>query len=333
MRVISLYPKFKNKGGAQNVCIQLSSKLNTNEVGIILTYTSKSDIPLEYTQNDAVRFEALSLTNIRKYVANDTIFLSHHRKTTTILMLIRALLGKKLQIVHIAHNTFTSLRWLSLFPKNIIAVSSGVKNNLIEYFRVSPSYIQIIHNGLADCSNRSQARGTKTQILLAGRLTRVKQQVEFVRHTKGYLSKDIRIDFAGEGEDREILEQTIENDSRYRCIGLIDVHKHLPNYDYVCLYSQKEGLPLSLIEGCMYGKPLITNDILPVLDVNTDKYNGFVFPTWDSLIKGLNHLPPRESLEYKRLSLNARTRYEDLFTETRMINQYREYLEHIIQNG
>jgi glycosyltransferase, family 1 len=248
------------------------------------------------------------------------------------LMVMKSLCKKQLNIVHIAHNTFSSLRLFSLFPRYIISVSNGVKENLIKYFRVPKEYIHKIHNGLPDSAILSQGEGEGTSILFAGRLTQVKQQIEFVKRTKGKLGPGIRIDFAGSGEDEIKLMEEIKGDIHYRYIGQIDIHNYLPKYDYVCLFSRKEGLGLSLVEGCMYGKPLITNDILPVLDVNTNGYNGFVFPTWEALINGLNHLPKRDTPEYQSLSRNARLRYEERFTENAMIKSYREYLEEIMLN-
>lgn len=38
MKIISIYPNFKNKGGAQNITIQLAKELNGN-TPIILTNT------------------------------------------------------------------------------------------------------------------------------------------------------------------------------------------------------------------------------------------------------------------------------------------------------
>lgn len=330
MRIISVYPYFANRGGAQSVCLQLASKLNDDDLGVILTNSNLSDIPQDYLNNESIKFEPFSVSNVRKYMAHDTIFLSHHRKTTTILMLMKLLWGRKMNVVHVAHNTFSNLRHFSLFPKHIVSVSEGVKDNLIKYFRVPRERIYTIHNGLPDSGKLNEGKGEEIAILFAGRLTSVKQQVEFVRRTKGKLNQRIRIDFAGSGEDEPQLIEAIEDDVHYRYIGQINIHKHLPHYDYVCLFSQKEGLPLSLIEGGMYGKPLITNDILPVLDVNTDGYNGFVFSTWQALIDGLNRLPKRYADGYKRLSRNARLRYEERFTEEVMLEAYRKLFQNII---
>ena len=100
----------------------------------------------------------------------------------------------------------------------------------------------------------------------------------------------------------------------------------LSHYDYVLLFSEKEGLRSSLIEGRMFCKPLITNDIHAVLDVNEDKKTGFVYPTFEKLLEGLNQLLLSGSEEYKSLSANTRKKYVQNFTEERMIAAYKELL-------
>ena len=131
---------------------------------------------------------------------------------------------------------------------------------------------------------------------------------------------------AGVGDDELALKNAIGNSFQYHYLGQIPIFDELQNYDYVCLFSEKEGLPLSLIEGLMFGKPLITNDIPGALDVNVKNVTGFVCESYDMLINCLNSLPSRETPEYDNMSKNARKRYEALFTEEKMIIKYRELL-------
>lgn len=265
---------------------------------------------------------------VKKLADTHTIFLSHHRKTTLWLMMFKILLGKRLTVVHVAHNTFTNLRMFCLFPETVIAVSNGVKENLMDYFRIPEKRIKVVFNGLTDMRNHLKIRDKDRdiRILLPGRICPVKQQVELIRRTKGKLLSYIHIYFAGTGEDVELLKKEIGDSLQYHYIGFIDMAEQLNQYDYVCLFSQKEGLGLSLVEGLMFGKPLITNLLPAVLDVNEAGKTGFAYGDFDSLITGLNQLPFTDSEEYKRMSLNARKRYDDYFMEETMINNYRAIL-------
>jgi glycosyltransferase involved in cell wall biosynthesis len=236
-------------------------------------------------------------------------------------------------IVHVAHNIFTNLKYFTIFQKNIIAVSNAVKKNLIEYFGVKDSNVEVIYNGIEDALLKrhktylNQNYDLNIKILLAARICRVKRQVELVMHTKGFLNDNIELYFAGEGDEYDLLENTIGSCNQYKMLGHIDVLKEMDKYDYVCLFSQKEGFGISLIEGCMMGKPLLTNDIDAVLEINEHNYNGFVVKNWNELIECINKLPNRFSVEYKRLSSNSRKKYESFFTLDKMLDEYREYID------
>lgn len=327
MKILSIYPNFKNKGGAQNVVVQLARHLNDAEA-LILTNTPISEVPQDYRQA-GLHFVPFTWRNVLRSADKDTILFSHHRRSTTLLLLLRCLLRRRWKVVHVAHNTFHSLKWFSLFPKHIVAVSEGVKDNLVQYFGLPPERVKVIYNGLADRATPSQAQGETIKVLLLGRITAVKQQLELVKQTKGRLPRQLRIDFAGEGENQDPLQRLITNDSQFRYLGQVAVEETLPYYDYVCLFSQKEGLPLSLIESCMFAKPLITNNLAAVQEVNRAGYNGWVFASWHELVEGLQQLPTRESERYQEMSRNARQQYESLFTETKMIKEYRSFLSRI----
>ncbi|WP_276856376.1 glycosyltransferase family 4 protein [Bacteroides fluxus] len=326
IKIISVYPNFLNKGGAQDVALQLAEKLNEEVMPVVLTETHFAEIVPDYWNR--AKFVSFGWKAVRELANDNTVFLSHHRKSTSLLLLFSFLLRKKLHIVHVAHNTFNNLRFFSFFPKTVVAVSNGVKENLINYFHVPASHIIVVFNGIKDFRNDRNVKADKSEIhiLLSGRICTVKQQVEIVRQTRGKLAAHIHIFFAGTGSDLEVLKKEIENESQYHYIGFVDIEENLNRYDYVCLFSQKEGLPLSLIEGCMFGKPLITNNLSAVLDVNEAGETGFVFPDFGSLIQGLNNLPMPYSEEYRKLSLNARLKYEKVFTEERMIKKYKEII-------
>jgi glycosyltransferase involved in cell wall biosynthesis len=248
-------------------------------------------------------------------------------------MLLNNILQNKLFIVHVAHNTFTNLRYFTILPKNIIAVSNAVKHNLIDYFKINDKRIRVIYNGIEDARvNGNEIYNglndtSKIKILLAGRITKVKQQVELVINTKDALNSNIEIYFAGEGDTQKLLKEAIGQSNQYKLLGYTDIKKEMKNYDYVCMFSQKEGLGNSLIEGCMFGKPLLTNDIEAVLEINEHNYNGFVAKDWKELVMHINKLPNRSSDEYNRLSSNARKKYESFFTIDKMLSEYRDYID------
>lgn len=331
MKVISIYPNFSNNGGAQNIILKIAQSLNKYEP--IILSENVDDIDIDYKLQ--ANYLSFSFKVVRELAHRDVLFLSHHRKTTSVLLLYSYLIKNPLHIIHVAHNTFTNLKYLTLFPKRVIAVSNGVKENLIHYFHFPEQRIQVIFNGLEDYRSERCSRldAHNIRILIPGRICSVKQQVEIVKRTKGKLLSHVHIYFAGVGEDEFELRNVIGDSMQYHYLGYINLAENINRYDYVCLFSQKEGLPLSLIESCMFGRPMITNDLSSVMDVNVDGETGFVFKNFDSFITGLNTLPFTGTPEYIRLSNNARKRYEEYFTEDRMIEQYRRVIQDVLNNN
>lgn len=328
MKIVTVYPYLWDRGGAPDLALELARELNTEGRPIVLT---NSPLIHEYYKNSGIDYKRFSLKNIWRFcLGNGVIVISHHRKQTSILVLLNSILFfNRLKIVHVAHSTFDNLKWACFFPEKVIAVSNAVKDNLIQYFGIRKKSVTVIFNGMKDhyleyLDNRKVDGEIKIVLLAA--LFPVKQQIEFVKNTKGKISSNIKIYFAGKGPDEKALIDEIENSNQYVVLGFIDVYKELYNYDYVCLFSKKEGLPLSLIDGCMFAKPLITNDIKSVLDINMNGYNGFVVSEWERLIECINNLPLPGTGEYHRLSFNSRKVYEDNFLFYVMIDNYKKYL-------
>ncbi len=328
MKVVSVYPNFANKGGAQNVVLQLAEKLNeAAENRIVLTSTPVGSIEPDYRQRGT--FLKLGWRSVRNLTSEDTVFLSHHRKCTSLLLMYKKLFLPKMHVVHVAHNTFNNLRSFCLYPQRVVAVSHAVKSNLMDYFRLSEQRVTVIYNGLPDYRNHANMgrHPGEVHVLLAGRICAVKQQLEIVRQAKGKLSPHVHLFFAGVGADAVALQELIKGEAQLHYLGQVDMQKSLNQFDYICLFSQKEGLGLSLIEGCMFGKPMITNNLPVMLELNVAGETGFVYSDIASLVRGLNTLPLVDSEAYKRLSRNARARYELLFTEDKMVAQYKRLLE------
>ena len=329
--IVTVYPRFVSKGGAQDMAISIAKGLANGGEAIVMY--NNPEICEAYLKEE-VKFVKMTLPLIRHYYRKGAVFLSHHRKTTTFLKLLSfTVFRNKLRIVHVAHNTFNTLRRTTFLPTHIIAVSKTVKNNLIEYFKIPENRISIIYNGIKDHFNGVQNKefdADKIKILFLGRIVPVKRQIEFVNQTKGKLNKKIKIFFAGIGEDFEELITLTNNSLQYIPLGLINIYHDLYDYDFVCLFSEKEGLPLSLIEGCMFAKPLLTNNIPSSMEVNHPSFNGLSSHTWDGIINMINSLVEMKKEEYSRLSENSRKLFNKKFDYNVMIDRYRTYLDSII---
>lgn len=330
MIVVTVYPRFVSKGGAQDIALAVAKGISPNVPPIILF-----DNPniCDYYKKENVRWIKFKISTIRKLHKQGAIFISHHRKLTTRLMLISyVFFFNRLKVIHVAHNTFNTLKAVTIFPKRIIAVSKTVKENLVNYFKISEERVSVIYNGIIDKYDENKAHPydpENIKILFIGRIVPVKKQIEFFNISKGKINSNIKISFGGIGEEYDKLKELTKDNPQYHTLGLIDVNIELPKYDYVCLFSEKEGLPLSLIEGCMLAKPLLTNTIPSSLEVNKTGYNGYASDTWDGIIDMINRLSSISNHQYDQLSSNSRKLFISQFQHNVMIAKYRNYLNHV----
>ena len=331
MKSYILYNNFRTLGGAQQCSVNLAIHLfnKKNEI-IALTTTPLNKIHRDYKKYN-ITFKRFSFINLLKIKKDDLVF-CNDRLLTSLFVAFSFFTFRKSNSFYIARNTYNSGKLLSFFPKKIVAVSSGVKENLISYFQINPYRISVINDGIDDCFpeyKRERGKDRDIKILFVANINKIKRQVEVVNALKDKINHNIKIDFAGDGPLKQSLIKVIGDSKQFKFLGYINVFELLPDYDYVCLFSKNEGLGVSLIEGCMFYKPLITNNIKPVLEVNKPGFNGFVANDFNELANVLNNLPDRNSDEYKRLSVNARKVYENYFTSDIMLKKYHSLIKNL----
>ena len=301
----------------------LAEKLNTS-FPVVLISTPVNDVPGAY--RNRADYRPLSLSNVRRLADGNTLFISHHRKTTLILLLFRMLMFRRLPLVHVAHSTFTNLRRVTFFPKRCVAISQTVRQNMIDFFKVPEKNITVINNGVKDTADKellSVPESRQINILFAGRLCKLKRQVLVAEYLHDKLPPHVYLFFAGEGEDRDALVEAIGGSRQMHYLGQIDVRKEIYRFHYIMLFSEKEGFSLTLLEACMSGRPMLTNNIPAAVEVNKNGVTGFVYNDIMSLADGLGRLPLPGSAEYRTLSIHARKEYEDKYREETMIEKYK----------
>ncbi|ASB49419.1 glycosyltransferase family 4 protein [Alkalitalea saponilacus] len=330
MRIIQVYDKLDRIGGAQIIIKNLHAffleRGYTSRVAGLNNYDSfafKNSIPVgEYAQ--------IGLKNIK--IFSDTIIVSHSRKITSLLFVLRKVFWFKYQLIHVSHSIFNDKRNFTFFPDRVIGVSNAVKKNLINYFKVNEKRIEVIYNGLTDAINeidlRSYQPDQEIRILFVGRIEQVKQQLLIVEKLAGKISEKIKIDFAGSGSQEDELINVIKEKGLLN-FSYIGFQNNIPqlaeNYHFVMLYSEKEGLGLTLIEACMAGRPVITrgaDGCEACAEICIDNHNGYITNDMESLISVLNSLGNLSKEEYYKLCRNSRKIYENKFRIELMFEKY-----------
>ncbi|MEP0214843.1 MAG: glycosyltransferase family 4 protein [Cellulophaga sp.] len=332
MKVIHLYPNFDNIGGAQSIIIELylGMKQRNIEVKIagLTNYGLINDrYKLKIEKSDYIKLDFSFF--LKK---NDSVLISHHRKLTSFFVMLSKFPFFCLSIIHVSHNEFFDFKFLTFFPKKIIAVSEKVKSNLMSVFNVDKSRINVIYNGLesskVDFSKRDFIKNDIIKLLYPARITSVKQQLELVKEIKKSKIQNIKIVFCGDGVNYNDLVQLVGNDTRFIVKGLVEnMDEEYLNCDFVLLFSKNEGLPVSLIEACNFSRPIICNDVGGNLEIVEDNVNGFVVNSYSSLIKRIGELKKITKVDYEFLSKNSKVVFEKKFVKEIMLNKYTQYVK------
>jgi len=324
MKIFHLYTSFSNDGGAQRVAWDLYKNLMPNEINYLCGETEPHLCIKKFQTCQYVKF------SIKTVIENkDAIFISHHRKLTTYLMLLNKTFYRGLKIIHVSHNEFNSGKILTFFPDTIIAVSYKVRENLVDYFNLNCQNINVIKNGLQDRFKSKAIRRFnphEIKILYPARINSTKQQILIVENVNKKLNPNISIDFAGDGEDKLKLENICRGNSQFRYLGYVNIDEIIDQYDFVMLFTKKEGLPLSLIEACMFQKPILANDVGGNIEVLNNGYNGFLLSDFSALSSELNKLVELTSQRYSVLATNARNKYLTSFLNDEMYSKYRKII-------
>jgi len=325
MDILSIITDISRYGGAQKVMLDLHNGLKNEFHCKILSLQPYNKLHPKYgiTEDEFLRF-------VNPMQLKNKILIVHARNLLPFLILLKRIFFLNTRIIYVSHSIYDNLKNLTLFPREIVSVSNNVSENLINYFGVNPSHISRIYNGLKDFWQEGLYHYKKDgiiKILYPARINKGKNQLDIVKVLKGYLADNIVIFFAGIGEDFDELVKICDN-KQFIALGFVsDVHSVIEQCDYLMLYSAQEGLPLSLIEGIMHGKPILTNNIGGSLEIGIPEYNGILLSdNIISLIEQVNSLNNISKEDYEYMATNSRKLYLQRFRYEQMIREYKRLI-------
>ena len=322
MRIVHAYTHLDRIGGAESMAVLLYRAMREKGVNAFIAAGHSYDkIHKRYKRDiDPAHYIRLKMF----YPAGkETLFISHHRKLTT-LYLLQSPANKK-RCIHIAHNEFDTLRRFTLFPDYVVAVSNKVKANLTDFFKVPEEKIHVIYNAVPEPEKASvhSEYHRPLRIVYPARVNSVKRQLDLVREIKRHDLDDIVVRFCGNGPQLDELKELTRDDPRFEVLGMVeDMPEQYRNADWVALYTEREGLPVSLIEACAYGVPVMCNDVGGNTEIVTQGDNGYIVSSYDELIEKIRMARQMPVEEYRKLSKNARERYQNLFSVVKMMESY-----------
>jgi len=243
--------------------------LKKEKPDIIHTHTSKAGV--------LGRVAAMGAgVPIRVHTFHGHIFQNYYGKTKTFLIK----LAEKI---------------LAYFTTHIVAISAKQREDLVNTFKITSKHkISVIplgfdlraYNKNDDTTKESRQKWdiskNKFCIGIVGRLVPIKNHTFFLRVARQLLNirKDIQFFIIGDGPCYHSLYREAKEMNITKNVSFLGWQKDLtsiyPMLDIVCLTSQNEGTPVSLIEAQAFGIPVIATDVGGTSDIVFPEKNGFL---------------------------------------------------------
>jgi len=234
-----------------------------------------------------------------------------------------------------SHFTINIERALSLITNKVIAVSDGVRDDLIQYRIATPQKILIVPLGLdlEPFARQPRADAATPTIGIVGRLVPIKNHALFLQMARLMIADGFRGRFmiVGDGELRGELE------SRARDLGdrilfsgwrrdLVNVYSGM---SVVVNTSLNEGTPVALIEALASGVPVVATAVGGVPDVVRDGETGYLAPSGDA--RALANQVNKALHDGTSIAHRAQVEVLKKFSKERLIQNVEGLYENLIQ--
>lgn len=239
-------------------------------------------------------------------------------------------------------NRYIIKRIFKLFysPYNVISVSEKISeehinNNVLN----SKKQHQVIENKI-NLSNFSIQRqqSESINVLYIARLSFVKGHRVLLNAWSKIDNPNCHLYLVGGGELESEMKQLAKRLNIYHNITFVgdthDIKKYLSIADIGVFPSNKEGLPIALLEKMIAGIPIIASNIEELKHLITDGQNGLLFESNNSeklaeqLIRLINDNELRDFL-----GKNAKEFVKNRFSSTNFGKQYLEFYNHLLQTN
>jgi glycosyltransferase involved in cell wall biosynthesis len=206
----------------------------------------------------------------------------------------------------------------------------------------SASKLLTVYNGIGDIDRPVVGAGAERhgqlRLVMVARFSEPKDQPTLIKAAASLKKAAIPflVTFVGEGPalpHNEQLATELQLADTVKFLGLrLDVENILAANDVFVLLSKWEGLPLSILEAMRQGLPVIASDVGGVKELVVEGETGFMIPAGDldCLVRCIREINGDSALR-ERMGINARQRFEQMFTLQSMIDKTMAVYDEIIE--
>ena len=350
--------KYNQMAGAERVLFDLAVAFNKDKDFNLSVILDNCLLAEELVKN-GVRVYTLPLRNYILFPYTyfklaqiiNTLFphivVSHHRYTTLMADLLPF---RKYLLIHMMQADMFDKKFLSRFGDHVIAVSDGVKKNLVKFFKVREDKISVIYNGTkkpVPVKNQNLVlkeleldKDGKVIISCIARLSEQKGHIFLFKALSilpQYIQRKIKVLLIGNGELKDSLYNYARTLNLLDKVLFLGFRKDVPNIlqitDFVALPSLWEGLSLCVIEAYMLGKPVIGTNVSGTCEVIKDNETGIIVPPGDpeSLAKAMTLLVINES-KRKKFGKKGKLFVEQHFSFEKMVEKHEFLYMSLLEN-
>lgn len=156
----------------------------------------------------------------------------------------------------------------------VIALTSGQADFLVDEYAIAPRRLHVLPNGVDDAflalRPAGPATGRPLRVLFVGRLDAQKNIPRLLRAVS-QLTEPVEVVIVGDGEERRRCE-SIRDElglGHVRFVGVQHGRALLARYDWADVFalpSDREGMPLALLEAMAAGLAVVTTDVSDLAD-------------------------------------------------------------------
>lgn len=272
---------------------------------------------------------------------NITVIHTHHRMAAFYVTFLR--LYRECTFINTCHGIFSDKKYLTKYAyryAKLIACGNVVKKNLINYFNISNSQIEVIQNSVLPFDGIIQEEKLITDLhkngcFVVGNVSRLSEEkgvIYFINSLPKVIEKHPKTHYViiGAGnEEQKLRNLTVELkiEERVHFLGFrTDVQSLIAQVDLVVLSSLTEGLPLAPMEAFSVGKTVVATAVGGTIDIIEDGITGCLVKPQspeqiaENVIWMIEH--PKEKNLMER---EAKKRYDQEFSIERLSRAYIDF--------
>ncbi|MGL5574649.1 MAG: glycosyltransferase [Sarcina sp.] len=349
---ITLFTNTFDFGGASQYFYRINKAFNEEKIKSEFIYFKNERVKEEKSFLEESFFKRVKYLAKKLEDNNSDILITNYGFETLLAKLASVFVKKKVKVISIVH--IRSIMWVPDYKNKMkkyifksllklsfrlcdkcIAVSEGLRNEIIEEGWINPKKIITIYNPIIENDFKFTTKELKEKesidLAIVGWIWDIKNQIEAIEALNNLNDNKYKLHIIGGIKDKRYKEKIDEKIKEYKLEDQVifegvknNIFEELKNIDILLLSSKTEALPTVIIEAMATGTPVIARNCKfgPKEILKDD--SGFVYDTLEELVKYIEVVGD-DSKVYKEKSIKGVNRAK-IFKYNKSVCEYNKQL-------